>query len=163
MPGGRPSSFKPEYVEQAAKLCNLGATDFELADFFGVNVATIHRWKAQFPEFCDSIKTAKAAADERVERSLYARASGYSHVDTDIRVVGKEVVKTAIVKHYPPDTAACIFWLKNRRSNQWRDKTETTITGFEDARVSEEIMELRAGLLNAGGDDRGSSKPRTVN
>lgn len=37
MPGGRPTKYKPEYVEQSAKLCALGATDMELADFFEVD------------------------------------------------------------------------------------------------------------------------------
>lgn len=33
---GRPSGYKPEYAEQARKLCLLGATDQEIADFFEV-------------------------------------------------------------------------------------------------------------------------------
>lgn len=126
---GRPSSFKPEYVEQARKLCALGATDVELADFFGVDVRTIYRWKATSEDFCQALRVAKEVADERVERSLFARANGYEHDEIDIRVLNGEIVKTPIRKYYPPDTTACIFWLKNRRPAEWRDKVEREISG----------------------------------
>ena len=75
---GRPSSFRPEFVEQARKLCELGATDLELADFFEVDVRTIYRWQAQEDAFCHALKAGKVAADERVTRSLYHRACGYT-------------------------------------------------------------------------------------
>jgi hypothetical protein len=119
MPAGRPTKYKPEYVAQAAKLCALGATDAQLADFFEVSVSTIALWKVQHKEFSDAIKVPKAEADERVEQSLYRRAMGYEHDEVDIRVVGGEIVQTPIRKFYPPDTAAAIFWLKNRAG--WRD------------------------------------------
>ena len=70
---GRPSSYKDEYAEQAAKLCKIGATDYELADFFNVDTRTIYRWKHEHPAFCQSIVAAKEMADERVERSFYNR------------------------------------------------------------------------------------------
>ncbi len=125
--GGRPTKYKPEYVDQAAKLCKLGATDAELADFFEVSVSTVSLWKVQHPEFSEAIKPTKETADSRVERSLYQRAVGYEHDEVDIRVVGGEIVITPIRKHYPPDSVAAIFWLKNRQG--WRDKTEQEITG----------------------------------
>lgn len=123
-PGGRPTKYKPEYVKQAEKLCKLGATDMEVADFFEVNVATLNRWKAEHQEFCASLKIGKVTADDRVERSLFARATGYEHDEVDIRVIGQEIVQTPIRKHYAPDTTAAIFWLKNRRPAEWRDKQE---------------------------------------
>lgn len=125
----RPTKYKPEYVNQAAKLCMLGATDIEIADFFEVNVATLYRWKNEHPEFCESLKVSKEIADDRVERSLFARANGYEHEEVDIRVIDKEIVKTEIRKFYPPDTTAAIFWLKNRRPALWRDKTDIEHTG----------------------------------
>lgn len=120
----RPSKYKPEFIKQAEKLCALGATDIEIADFFEVNVATLYRWKNEQPAFCEALKVSKEIADDRVERSLFARANGYEHDEVDIRVVAGEVVKTDARKYYPPDTTACIFWLKNRRADQWRDKQE---------------------------------------
>ncbi len=120
----RPSKYKPEFVKQAEKLCALGATDIELADFFEVNVATLYRWKNEHQEFCEALKVSKEIADDRVERSLFSRANGYEHDEVDIRVVDHVIVQTPIRKYYPPDTTACIFWLKNRRPDLWRDKIE---------------------------------------
>lgn len=125
----RPSKFKPEFVEQAEKLCRLGATDIEIADFFEVDVRTLYRWKVQHDGFCQALKAGKDVADDRVERSLFSRATGYEHDEVDIRVVGGEIVQTPVRKFYPPDTTAAIFWLKNRRPDEWRDKTESALTG----------------------------------
>jgi len=129
MPAGRPTKYKPEYAEQAAKLCALGATDAQMADFFEVAVSTVALWKVQHKEFSDAIKVPKAEANERVEQSLYRRAMGYEHDEVDIRVINGELVMTPIRKVYPPDAAACIFWLKNRKPAEWREKVETTLTG----------------------------------
>jgi transposase-like protein len=75
---GRPSSYKPEYVNMAKQAAKLGATDADLARIFGVSDATIDNWKAQHPDFLGSLKAGKEEADARVERSLYSRAVGYS-------------------------------------------------------------------------------------
>lgn len=128
---GRPRSFKPEYVEQARKLCLLGATDVEVADFFDVTERTINRWKVDYPEFCQALKLGKDEADDRVEKSLYRRALGYSHEAVKIfanPATGAEQI-VPYTEHYPPDTTACIFWLKNRRKDQWRDKIDHEVGG----------------------------------
>lgn len=132
--GGRPTLFDPSFVEQAEKLCGLGATDDEMADFFNVHRATIYRWKLDHPEFCDAIKTAKVRADERVERSLYQKATGYDiteeqAVKLKVGQHEEEVEVVEVRKHIAADTTAAIFWLKNRRSDDWRDKREVEHSG----------------------------------
>lgn len=129
MARGRPSKFKPEFVQQAEKLCRLGATDIEIADFFEVDVRTLYRWRSEHDDFCQSLKTGKDFADERVERSLFSRATGYEHDEVDIRVIEGKIVETPIRKFYPPDTGACIFWLKNRKQAEWRDKLQQELSG----------------------------------
>lgn len=113
--------YKPQFAEQAAKLCALGATDREIADFFKVTERTFNNWKGEYPELFHSLKLAKEAADKRVEQSLYRRALGYSHDAVHVSNFQGDVTLTPIVEHYPPDTTACIFWLKNRRPDEWRD------------------------------------------
>lgn len=125
----RPTKFKPEFIAQAEKLCRLGATDIEVADFLEVDVRTLYRWKGEHEEFCQALKAGKDVSDERVERSLFARATGYEHNEVDIRVVAGGIVETPIRKFYPPDTTAAIFWLKNRRPAEWRDRVEQELTG----------------------------------
>lgn len=123
---GRPTKFKGEYVEQVEKLCRLGATDEDLARFFDVDRATITNWKQKHTEFLTALKAGKEFADANVADSLYRRATGYSHDDTHISNYQGAITKTDTVKHYPPDTTACIFWLKNRRPDLWRDRHEHT-------------------------------------
>jgi len=132
-PRGRPSLYKSEYDEQARKLCLLGATDPELADFFGVNIDTIYEWKNVHDSFSDAIKRGKIQADSNVADRLYQRAMGYEHAEVDIRVVNQEIIKTPITKIYAPDPTAAIFWLKNRQRAKWRDKVESEITGADGA------------------------------
>lgn len=128
---GRPSKYDAAYAEQARKLCLLGATDEELADFFSVDVASIYRWKNDHPKFCDAIKAGKLKADAEVADKLYHRAKGYSHEAVKIFMPGgsSEPVYAPYTEHYPPDTAAAFIWLKNRQGGKWRDKTEVQITG----------------------------------
>jgi hypothetical protein len=123
-PSGRPSKFRPEFREQASRLSALGATDREMAEFFKVAESTFNLWKLQQPGFSESLKQGKDVADKRVEQSLYRRAMGYSHDEVHITNYQGYITQTPIVKHYAPDTTACIFWLKNRKPEEWRDRIE---------------------------------------
>lgn len=132
---GRPTSYKPEYCEQAEKLCKLGATDKELADFFEVCEDTIHEWKKVHSEFSESLKKGKTLADANVADRLYQRAMGYQHDAVKIvanATTGQQHI-VPYVENYPPDTVACIFWLKNRQRDKWRDKQEIEGYGKDGA------------------------------
>ena len=76
---GRPTKYKPEYVQFAKQLAKLGATDAGLADAFQVRISTIRLWMNIYPEFSEAIRVGKDAANKRVERSLYERANGYGY------------------------------------------------------------------------------------
>lgn len=127
--GGRKTLYKEEYAEQAYKLTLLGATDIELADFFGVNELTINRWKTYHKEFCKSLKDGKQLADANVANRLYQRAMGFEHDSEEIKIIDQQVVRVPIRKVYPPDTPAASLWLRNRQPDKWRDKQTTEITG----------------------------------
>lgn len=138
---GRPTAYKDEYAEQARKLCLLGHTDAELAEFFEVSEQTINAWKKAQPAFLESIKNGKASADSEVASKLFHRATGYEHPEDDIRAVDGAIVITPTIKRYAPDTAAAIFWLKNRQRDKWRDKQEVEHSG--DIGLIERIQEAR--------------------
>ncbi|MCW1885610.1 hypothetical protein OKA04_12800 [Luteolibacter flavescens] len=170
-PAGRPSRYREEFAEQARKLCRLGATDKELAEFFEVDVATVNRWKHQHAQFRESLKDGKSAADAEVADRLYQRALGFSHADTKILQNDGVPVIVPTVKHYPPDVVACIFWLKNRRPDLWRDKVGMEHSGPnggpiqtedvfrpspEDEEVIRRISEARERVK--GGDHQGNGE-----
>lgn len=131
MTAGRPSDYDEAFPEQARKLCQLGATDMELADFFEVDVRTIYRWKNVHEEFCQAVTCGKEAADARVERSLYNRAVGYSYPAVKIFMPAgaSAPVYADYTEHVPPDTSAAFNWLKNRKPEDWRDKAEVQHSG----------------------------------
>lgn len=119
-PANSPSKYKPEYALIARKMCELGAVDQEMADAFGIGIATFYRWRNQHPDFCEALKLGKEPVDDRVENALYHRAVGFSHDDVDLRVINGKLVKTPIKKYFPPDTKAAIAWLSNRRRDKWQ-------------------------------------------
>lgn len=152
MAAGRPTSFKKEFVAQAEKLCALGATDMELADFFEVDVRTIYRWKHTEPSFCQAVTCGKEHSDERVQRSLYNRAVGYSFdaVKIFMPAGAEEPVYAPYTEHVAPDPAAAMNWLKNRRPEQWRDKQEIEHSGTVN--LADIIAERRAQVATISGD-----------
>lgn len=148
----RKTSFKKEYLEQAEKLSRLGATDADLADFFGVKEQTINNWKKSHPEFFESLKAGKIKADIEVADRLYQRATGFEWDEAQpiklkevIYENGKrvrEVERVEIVMVHrvvPPDTTADIFWLKNRRKTEWRDKQDHEHTGKDGDPIEQNL------------------------
>ena len=125
MPGGRPSKYDASYAELAKRCClAFGSTDEELARFFDVSVATISNWNNAHPEFLEALNDTKRSADAKVIQKLYHRATGYSHEAVKIFMTNDGPVKVPYIEHYPPDTTACIFWLKNRQPEAWRERVE---------------------------------------
>jgi len=125
---GRPSILNDTLKSQILKMYELRITDEQVAGIVGVSPATVDNWKKD-QNFLGSIKEAKELADDLIESSLMARASGYSHkvIKTSIDRNGKKVI-TEYDEHYPPDPTSMIFWLKNRKPKEWRDKQEIDST-----------------------------------
>ena len=151
MPAGRPTLYKPEYADQARKMCLLSATDDDLADFFEVAPSTINKWKIEYPEFSESIKRGKDQADADVAERLYNRAMGYSHNEDKIFNNNGEEMIVPTTKHYPPDTTAAIFWLKNRQRDKWRDVKD--INGTVNVREAGELSDEQLERIAAGGSE----------
>jgi hypothetical protein len=118
-----------ENVEDKVNLQDLtdfaltGMTDKQLAAALKVSVRTLGNFKKS-PKFLAALKNGKAVADNKVEASLFKRACGYEVVETHWDAKKGKSVETE--KHIPPDTVACIFWLKNRKPADWKDRVEHT-------------------------------------
>ena len=129
---GRPSKFAQLTdldKSNMEKWYRRGFTDSEVADFLGITQRTIDNWKKDHPEFFQSLKDWKYEADGKVEMSLYERACGYSHPEERLTFRDGEELIVKTTKHYPPDSTSCIFWLKNRKKEEWRDKHDVEHSG----------------------------------
>ena len=100
-----------------------GCLDVDIAKKIGINTATLYTWKKKYSKFNDALKKGKEVVDTEVENALLKRALGYkySEVKTESFSDGS-VKKTVIVKEMPSDVTAQIYWLKNRKPENWRDK-----------------------------------------
>ena len=121
-----------------------GLTDEQIAKNMGIVAGTLYTWKNKYKEINEALKKGKEVADYEVENAMHKSAIGYFVEETKTYINEVEGVKTRRVektkKWIPPNTAAQIFWLKNRRPDKWRDKPEedqgyggrVVITGGDD-------------------------------
>ena len=121
MPGGRPTLYKPENADIARLACMLGAANDALAERFEVSPRTIDNWIATIPEFNAAVRQGRQVADESVVSALFARATGMERKMTRVFCHNGQPVTASYTVELPPDVRACIFWLRNRRPQQWRE------------------------------------------
>ena len=115
---------------QIAAWARNGLIDEQIAHNMGIRRSTLSEWKKRFPDITDALKKNKNIVDIEVENALYKRAVGYEFEETTIEIddVGKKKVKKTI-KQMAPETLASIFFLKNRKPEDWRDKREVEVKG----------------------------------
>lgn len=106
-----------------------GLTDEQIASNMGIGYSTLQTWKSKYQDIRDTLKRGKEVIDRQVENALLKRALGYRYKETTRELITEketghsELVITKVVeKEVIPDTTAQIFWLKNRKPEQWRDK-----------------------------------------
>lgn len=116
-----------------------GLTEKDIAKNMRVSPASLREWKHRFEEIGEALKEGKDSADRVVENALYKSACGYTvtirkpvklktiEYDPETGKKIRDVEKVVAVEeqlHFPAQVTAQIFWLKNRKPAQWRDKTE---------------------------------------
>lgn len=107
-----------------------GLTDEQIAHNMGISRKTLADWKNKYGDISDTLKRGKEVVDIQVENALLKRALGYEFVETTKELTDRGLIVTKeVTKQVAPDTTAAIFWLKNRKPSEWRDKRETEITG----------------------------------
>ncbi|MBT8152742.1 hypothetical protein KMP13_02285 [Epibacterium ulvae] len=147
---GRPSEYDKAGGDDkvpaiAKKMCLLGAIEEDLAAAFGVSRRTITNWEKQHELFRAAIQDGRVYADMEVAQSLFDRATGAEWTEQQAIKVKKveyengkklreieEVEIVEVQRSAAPDTVAGIFWLKNRRAQNWRDRQETKISADGD-------------------------------
>lgn len=111
-----------------------GLTDEQISNNLGISTTTFYEYKNKYPEFSETLKKGKEVVDYEVENALLKRALGYEYKETTKesrwnkeKEIYEMVITKEVTKQVVPDTVAQIYWLKNRKPKQWRDKVEEDI------------------------------------
>lgn len=121
--------LEPEGLLKIEGWARDGLIDEQIAYNIGITRETLSQWKNKYSDISDALKKGKEVVDRQVENALLKRALGYKYeeIKTEKTEEGKKV--TVTVKEVVPDTTAQIFWLKNRKPDQWRDKRDIEHSG----------------------------------
>lgn len=106
-----------------------GLTDEQIAHNIGISRATLYEWKNKYPDISDTLKKGKQVIDRMVENALLKRALGYTYEEVTEEESENGMKRKVVTKEVVPDTTAQIFWLKNRKPNEWRDKQNIEHSG----------------------------------
>ena len=135
-----------------------GLIEKQIAHNMGVAYATLREWKKTFPEIGEALRKGKEVVDREVENALFKSALGFMQkVKKPVRIkeveydpkTGKKIrdiekwVQVEEEIYIQPQVTAQIFWLKNRKPDQWREKNDLTLTPSNG--VLESLMELHNG------------------
>ena len=119
-----------------------GLTDEQIASNMGVSRSTLNSWKDKYPDILDALKKGKEIVDRQVENALLKRALGYEYEEIKEKYeFGELSERTVTKKQVVPDTTAQIFWLKNRKPKDWRDKQERLDNTAEDNDMVKQFVE----------------------
>lgn len=139
-----------------------GLSQQQIASNLGINVDTLIEYKKKYSDFSEALKKGKEIVDIEVENALHKKALGYNvPVRKAFKVKeviyndnGKKIRETEHLEyadeeiHVPADTTAQIFWLKNRKKNQWRDKVEYETNNDDLNKVKELLAKIEDGVNN---------------
>lgn len=122
-----------------------GLNDEQIATKMGISVATLYNYKRDHLEILEALKRGKEVVDIEVENALLKRAKGYKYTEVTKELVKNEdgelelQVTKKVTKEVQPDTTAQIFWLKNRKPKEWRDKTDVEHSGTLGVEIKDDI------------------------
>lgn len=116
------ASISPSMMEA---LFGLGLTNAQVAKVFDVTEHCVELW-CKDEKFKEAIAQGKKISDQRVVRALFERATGYTHPEEQVFCYQGVITTHQTLKHYPPDTMACIYWLNNRDRENWKNVKAST-------------------------------------
>ena len=140
--------YSEEIVEALCKHLEKGSSIKSACAAVGISEETFHKWKREKSEFSESIGSAMAIPDRKVENALYRTAVGFQY--TEIEFKGVQVGEK--VKHIPikkirkkvlPNVAAQKFILTNRNPKEWKDKQETELSGEVKVKIERVVTDER--------------------
>lgn len=145
--------YHPTLLAPAYKAAQRGLTETEIADFIGISRSTLNRWRVKYPEFGEAIRMGKEEPDNRVIGQLYQSALGF-HITIKKGAMNKagELVEWEETQYIKPEITAQIFYLKNRKNNEWNDRTgqqnnDGSFENYSDAELARLVREKASKLV----------------
>lgn len=129
--------FSKEIIEKICKHLKAGSTITSACEAVGISRETFYDWMNKKPDISDTIKKAMAIPDKKVENALFKTATGsfryterhYEQIkDAKGKATEMQLVKT-VKKRGLPNVTAQIFYLKNRKPEEWKDRHELGLSG----------------------------------
>lgn len=116
-----------------------GLSNEQIAHNMGITFQTLYKWQDKYSELREALKKGKEVVDREVENAMLKRALGYEYdevtqepvTDKDTGITEMRVTKR-VTKQIVPDVTAQIFWLKNRKPEEFRDKRDVELSGSVD-------------------------------
>lgn len=118
-----------------------GLTVDQISENLDVAPATFYEYQKLYPELVEALKNGREVIDVMVENALLKAALGYDYREEELNKITGEPIELRKVAH--PNTTALIFWLKNRKPKQWRDKQEIEHSGEAGVRIINDIPRPR--------------------
>lgn len=127
-----------------------GLTEEQIAYNMGIAYKTLWEWKGKYSDICNALKRSKEIVDREVENALYKNAMGFEYIEVkeimEKDEKGKDVKRIEKIKKYmPPNTTAQIFWLKNRKTMEWRDKQDVELNANVQTKIIIDGAEIDTG------------------
>lgn len=113
-----------------------GLIDEQIAKNMGIAYSTFKEWKKRFPDLSDVLKRSKEVVDREIENALFESAKGFVYEEEAVTNTGEVVT---VKKYSKPNVTAIIFWLKNRKRTEWRDKQEI------EQEITQRTIEIKVG------------------
>jgi hypothetical protein len=150
MTAGAKEKYNPDTFPLLAEgYAREGMIDKDIAAKLGISQTSFYEYLKKYPKFSEALNRGKVPVDIEVENALLQRAKGYEYEEKSTTYIddgtGRPKIKeTKTVKKFiPPDTTAQIFWLKNRKSKEWKDRQDVELTGnIQMIQITEEQNKL---------------------
>lgn len=123
----RPSKYETHVAPRLKEIKDWvrnGATDEEIAKRLGISRDSFYEYKKKYSDFSDILKETKEFVDGQVENALLQNALN-------------------------GNITAQIYWLKNRKPKQWRDKVEISGDVEHKVNVPSSVKSLTTDMLRA--------------
>lgn len=124
--------LEPDQLARIQGWARDGLTMEQIAYNMNINKTTLYKWQKKSDNLTNALKVSRDSADRQVENALFKNAIGFHYTEEQLTDDG-EVVE--VQKYSKPNTTAQIFWLKNRKPDEWREKQNIEHNGNVNSKI----------------------------